>query len=281
MINVMINVNLGYAGYRRTTISSHYMLGNGYRGFNPIIKHFMVQDNQSPFGYGGEHGYRYCNADPINQADPTGHGPLGWLLFDAFSELIIEMEETAAEASGGAIAEGVASGSDLSGEILQGATPIIDAAGDNVTIMASTRSFRTIELGYVKDIQGSGESLLVIHGKKSRGKFLFYLLEGRNSLDFEPLDVKELVEVLNKRFGCDLTSPKGHLLHLVSCCSGRSAAAQELANEVGRPVVSYGREQMEFLIKHHKLKNIKLNSKGFINVYGFFKKLSPFIHIPL
>lgn len=72
----MKNISLGYTGGRRSGISSQYILGNGYRGFNPVLKRFMSQDNMSPFGPGGEHGYAYCQGDQINQTDLSGHGPL-------------------------------------------------------------------------------------------------------------------------------------------------------------------------------------------------------------
>ena len=42
-----------YSGQRRSDVSNSYLLGNGYRGFNPILKRFTGQDNMSPFDAGG------------------------------------------------------------------------------------------------------------------------------------------------------------------------------------------------------------------------------------
>ena len=32
--------SIGYTGQRRSSISGHYLLGNGYRGFNPVSEAF-------------------------------------------------------------------------------------------------------------------------------------------------------------------------------------------------------------------------------------------------
>lgn len=64
---------LEFNGERRDPVTGHYLLGNGYRAFNPILKRFNSPDNMSPFGKGGLNPYAYCLGDPVNHADPTGH----------------------------------------------------------------------------------------------------------------------------------------------------------------------------------------------------------------
>ena len=64
---------LGFNGERPDPVTGAYLLGNGYRGFNPVLMRFNSPDNLSPFGEGGMNAYTYCLGDPINRADPTGH----------------------------------------------------------------------------------------------------------------------------------------------------------------------------------------------------------------
>lgn len=86
----MRDTAIGYTGQRRSGVSGHYLLGNGYRGFNPVLKRFAGQDSLSPFGVGGEHGFAYCGGNPVNNTDPSGH--LFWELIVAFEGLIEGME---------------------------------------------------------------------------------------------------------------------------------------------------------------------------------------------
>ena len=64
---------LGFKGERRDPVTGYYLLGNGYRAFNPVLMRFNSPDSWSPFGKGGLNSYAYCVGDPINQTDPTGH----------------------------------------------------------------------------------------------------------------------------------------------------------------------------------------------------------------
>jgi RHS repeat-associated protein len=64
---------LGFNGERPDPVTGHYLLGNGYRAFNPVLMRFNSPDNLSPFGEGGLISYTYCLGDPINQNDQTGH----------------------------------------------------------------------------------------------------------------------------------------------------------------------------------------------------------------
>lgn len=73
LVFIMKKITLGYTGQRQSDLNQQYLLGNGYRGFNPTIKRFTAYDNLSPFGLGGTNGYIYCCGNPINNADPSGH----------------------------------------------------------------------------------------------------------------------------------------------------------------------------------------------------------------
>lgn len=69
----VINISLGFNGERRDPVSGTTHLGNGYRAYNPILMRFNCPDNLSPFGAGGINPYVYCEGDPINRSDPSGH----------------------------------------------------------------------------------------------------------------------------------------------------------------------------------------------------------------
>ncbi|RMU72360.1 Rhs protein [Pseudomonas syringae pv. apii] len=65
----------GYAGQRVDPVTGHYLLGDGYRAFNPVLMRFNSPDSLSPFGEGGVNAYGYCGGDPVNRVDPGGHWP--------------------------------------------------------------------------------------------------------------------------------------------------------------------------------------------------------------
>jgi len=63
----------GFNGEQPDPITGHYLLGNGYRAYNPTLMRFNSPDSLSPFGNGGLNAYAYCLGDPVNRGDPTGH----------------------------------------------------------------------------------------------------------------------------------------------------------------------------------------------------------------
>jgi RHS repeat-associated protein len=69
---------LGFNGERPDPVTGHYLLGNGYRAFNPVLMRFNSPDSLSPFGKGGLNAYAYCLGDPVNRSDPSGHFPNVW-----------------------------------------------------------------------------------------------------------------------------------------------------------------------------------------------------------
>ena len=70
-----LTVLSGFAGERLDPLTGHYLLGNGYRSFNPVLMRFNSPDSLSPFGDGGFNAYAYCLGDPVNYLDPDGHIP--------------------------------------------------------------------------------------------------------------------------------------------------------------------------------------------------------------
>ena len=64
---------LGFNGERADPVTGHYLLGNGYRAFNPVLMRFNSPDSWSPFGKGGINAYGYCGGDSVNRRDDSGH----------------------------------------------------------------------------------------------------------------------------------------------------------------------------------------------------------------
>ena len=64
---------LGFNGERADPVTGHYLLGNGYRAFNPVLMRFNSPDSWSPFGRGGINSYGYCDGDPVGREDRSGH----------------------------------------------------------------------------------------------------------------------------------------------------------------------------------------------------------------
>ena len=70
----------GFNGERADPFSGVTHLGNGYRAYSPVLRRFTCPDSESPFGVGGINPYAYCEGDPINNTDPSGHGLITWLV---------------------------------------------------------------------------------------------------------------------------------------------------------------------------------------------------------
>lgn len=64
---------LGFNGEQPDPVTGCYLLGNGYRAYNPVLMRFHSPDTMSPFDSGGVNPYAYCVGDPVNMIDPTGH----------------------------------------------------------------------------------------------------------------------------------------------------------------------------------------------------------------
>ncbi len=71
--NQAMQCPLGFNGELRDRSTGWYLLGNGYRAYNPYLMCFHSLDSLSPFKEGWINPYTYCVGDPINFSDPTGH----------------------------------------------------------------------------------------------------------------------------------------------------------------------------------------------------------------
>ncbi|WP_447866579.1 RHS repeat-associated core domain-containing protein [Rahnella bonaserana] len=103
----------GFNGERSDPMTRVTHLGCGYRAYNPALMRFTCPDSESPFGVGGINPYVYCESDPVNLTDPSGHGPLMWIVegmvyLIASAGMAAEVSEAAVTAIG--ITETVVSG---------------------------------------------------------------------------------------------------------------------------------------------------------------------------
>lgn len=83
----------GYNGGQPDPVTGHYLLGNGYRAYNPTLMRFNSPDSLSPFAEGGLNAYAYCVGDPVNRRDPTGHIPIFTFIDDFFKTALKQAEQ--------------------------------------------------------------------------------------------------------------------------------------------------------------------------------------------
>jgi len=98
----------GWNGERADPVTGVTHLGNGYRAYNPVLMRFHCPDSLSPFGAGGLNPYAYCEGDPVNHADPTGHlSWRGWLSIGLGIAAVLIGVATLGLGAAGAISLGV------------------------------------------------------------------------------------------------------------------------------------------------------------------------------
>lgn len=83
---------LGFNGERLDPVTRSYLLGNGYRAYNPKLMRFNSPDSWSPFGKGGMNAYAYCDGSPVTRQDPTGHS---WAFIKENLSTIAKMSKSA------------------------------------------------------------------------------------------------------------------------------------------------------------------------------------------
>ncbi|PHN57132.1 hypothetical protein AO275_03715 [Pseudomonas viridiflava] len=93
----------GFTGAQPERVTGHYLLGNGYRAFNPTLMRFNSPDSLSPFGKGGLNAYAYCAGNPVNRIDPTGQ--MSFISLGAIAGLILTTAGIGATVAGGVTKE--------------------------------------------------------------------------------------------------------------------------------------------------------------------------------
>lgn len=68
-----VKAQLGYNGEFTERKTGLQLLGNGYRAYSSVLMKFHSPDDESPDGKGGKNWYAYCEGDPIQYSDSSGH----------------------------------------------------------------------------------------------------------------------------------------------------------------------------------------------------------------
>lgn len=231
---------LGFNGERADPVTGHYLLGNGYRAFNPVLMRFNSADSWSPFGRGGINGYGYCEGDPVNRVDPSGH---------FWRRLIRAVTGLAGKRSA--------------------AKPIALVAPPLTPIALAAPPLTLAKWGYeaLEDFRQLIPGIYVARQQDEFGKYTTQLVAGhgaiyttRGGISFgymlsgdRPLGAPMLSKLLSKK-----VSFKGiKEINLVMCHSAdlkEASFAQYLANDMGLPVTGYlnkpCRIEPEFIAEH-------------------------------
>jgi RHS repeat-associated protein len=129
------DIGLGYNGERMDPLTGVSHLGNGYRAYNPALMRFNAPDSMSPFGAGGPNPYAYCEADPINASDPSGHLSTQAWIGIGFGIFSLAMAALTVFTMGASL--GVLSGVGVALGVTSGVTGILSGALETVAPTAS------------------------------------------------------------------------------------------------------------------------------------------------
>jgi RHS repeat-associated protein len=203
---------LGFNGERPDPVTGHYLLGNGYRAFNPVLMRFNSPDSLSPFGKGGVNAYVYCLGDPVSFTDPTGN----------FVKPMLELL------------------SNSLGRISSAARWAIDVTPTSTIMHIPKR-------GPMQNIHALNKDLFTFSDKYKNKNRLNIATHGAiptsntSSVVFsnnKPINAEQLLSTL-KKHGIDPN--KFDELRLISCFSadGENSLIKQLSNLTGMPVKGY------------------------------------------
>lgn len=199
---------LGFNGERVDPFTGHYLLGNGYRSFNPVLMRFNSPDRHSPFGEGGLNAYAYCLGDPVNREDSTGRSSV---LVRFFSRL------------------GNRANQFISGK---------PNTGPKLTV----QNFEKIapKITVFESFDGSKKQLNILAHSYARTKLsdggMHLISPGMDGVRWTPEDL------VNKLNGAGVLTSDHERINLIACYGadgGSRAFGQQVANITGRTTKSY------------------------------------------
>jgi RHS repeat-associated protein len=146
----------GFGGEPLDPITGCYLLGNGYRAYDPVLMRFHRPDSWSPFDGGGLNPYAYCLGDPINLSDPTGHiSTWGWIkigLAAAFAVASVAFTIATLGASAPLVGVSFSAAAALTLEVVSGAVSIASVVLEETApdaVATQVLSYASIALGVV------------------------------------------------------------------------------------------------------------------------------------
>ncbi|WP_256365326.1 RHS repeat-associated core domain-containing protein [Pseudomonas sp. PDM25] len=261
---------LGFNGERIDPVLGGYHLGNGYRLYNPALRRFTSPDNMSPFGAGGINPYAYCEGDPINNTDPTGHfgifGALinaGMLAADLLTDgmasvaeegviVATEGESIAARKAAKVGSKAIRGGEEAAniakygkpypsqGELGHANFKLFRPDTETMEDRERAKGLKSLTHlmnnvgGYTENFNGTGEPGLVAHGNTGKLR----IVDGSKAV--KGLDKLDALQYLDSEYKLNLFQQTDTPLHIFACGTSSPDLGIKLADALGRPIVLYG-----------------------------------------
>ncbi|AWY39362.1 hypothetical protein DKY63_05360 [Pseudomonas putida] len=186
---------LGYNGELRESKTGWYFLGSGYRSYHPGLMKFGSPDSLSPFEDGGINARAYCNGDPTNREDPTGH----WSFFSILRGIFGITKNAGTKAAGAGV------------KATKTATKVAQATTTKVKVPELSRHVSHAGRSNVARSKMSTEKVL----PKRKGGFFEDLKQGKIEYEYtKPAPEKLLRQVNGPKFGDSLADPPSGLEQL-------------------------------------------------------------------
>ncbi|WP_412177595.1 RHS repeat-associated core domain-containing protein [Pseudomonas ogarae] len=222
---------LGFNGEQPDPLTGHYLLGNGYRAFNPVLMRFNSPDSLSPFGAGGVNAYAYALGDPVNRVDPTGH-------FGVFFGVLSSI--AAAVAGAAASVKLIMSGYLYLGYGLAAGTAVGTGALVGTVAGSAPRQASKIKVKNVRTLFSRNRAVAIGERPSKKGLPSLVVHGHGNGEVVAGYTPQHLAEAIRRRFhNFDKRFGKVWLISCNGADNGFSSLGQRLADDLGIKVKTY------------------------------------------
>ena len=268
----------GFNGERQDPLSGVTHLGNGYRAYSPVLRRFTCPDSESPFGDGGINPYVYCNHDPVNNTDPSGHAPISEGIRKVISQLEVQQMKNAEESMSSALStlSVVETGTKLANHGATGVSQSIARARRN-TEAAQELGWASLGTGVAGGLglaEGDDQQVIKRLGKVSgNGGNSTSALSYSPSHSFDTFNLYQSPNNINNRV--IITAHGGQTLSNKSAYLQR-ASSLRYYNSDGYALLDPGLKNMARYYKHYRPRET-LNGPGKVRNYNLarYSKDSP------